>query len=131
MTDLVEGAKWLHVAFLLVGAAGSVAFLIRTRFWFPRYLHWMAGIASAIGLAMLRVVPEDAPLNSGEWRLLKLGLMVIAFPGLIYGTFILYGGPRAAYESRHSPPPCPYCGGERDDHGAECTNCGQTISPKG
>ena len=127
----LEGARWLHIAFLVIGAIGALAFLVRTRCWFPRYLHWMAVIAFGIGLAMLRILPDDDPGKRAEWGLLKTGLMLLVFPALVYGTFVFYGGQRAAYESRHVPQRCPHCGEERDAHWGPCDTCGQLNPPEG
>jgi hypothetical protein len=130
MWDWLKAAQAIHALLAVLAAIGFFHFLIRTRFWFPRYAHYLGGFALALGLACLALMPPDAPINQGGWGGLKKALLVLVFPGLVYFFFVFYGGQRAAYERTHQPNavPCPYC---RDAHavpGSPCPRCGQTVA---
>jgi hypothetical protein len=124
--------RWFHVGLIILTATGAFAFLVRTRFWFPRYIHWLAAIALAIGFGMLAIIPPDAPVNQGNWVGFKQGMVVLLFPAIVYGAFVLYGGQRAAYETRHiaAAMGCPHCGEGIGLAGETCAACGQTIPPR-
>jgi len=80
--QIFNGAGTLLVGFLLVMAIGCFFFLARTRFWFPRYAHILAGIGLAIGVWCIWTVPETAPIN--EHGLIGKVLLVLAMPAMIY-----------------------------------------------
>ena len=98
-------AVWLRVGLIILTAVSAVVFLVRTRFWFPKYVHRVAAIALAIGLGMLPLIPADAPINRGEWAAFKTCLIVLLFPAIVYVAFVFYGGQRAASNARRSPTP--------------------------
>jgi hypothetical protein len=121
-------ARWIHIGAFILGAVGALLFLVRTRFWFPRYVHWMAAIALAIGLALLEIIPPDAPVNRGDWAVFKQTLVALLFPLAVYGAFVFYGGQRAAYHGRQRKAlNCPHCGQRGGFAGDVCPHCGQTI----
>jgi uncharacterized membrane protein YeiB len=131
MWKFLEAVKAIHVLLVFVAAIAFFGFWIRTRFWFPRYAHYLGLFALLLGLSMLLMVPEDAPINQDEWGLLKKALMILVFPGLVYFFFVFYGGQKAAYERERLGKAvfCPYCGAERNtDLEGHCAGCGQTIA---
>lgn len=128
MWDWLKAAQLLHGAVVILAAIGFFRFWVRTRFWFPRYVHWMAVLALGIGLGFLGLVPLDASLNRGDWPGLKKAGIVLVFPGIVYITFVFYGGQRAAFEDRHRRSvPCPNCRDSAGLPGDACPTCGQTL----
>lgn len=138
--DVFRGLQILHWGLLILAAAGFFTFWARARFWFPKYVHFLAAIGLVIGLWCLSGVPDDAPINK-QGPIVKT-LFVLATPAMVYFFFVFYGGQRAAFE-RHfiTSAPCPYCkrpvaalrDGNRGIDGeysyAErcCPHCGQTL----
>lgn len=100
MFNWLKAAQLLHAGLAILLAVGFFGFLIRTRFWLPRYVHWMAAAALCIGLGLLPAIPEDAPINRGGWLGLKKAAIVLFFPGIVYIAFVFYGGQRAAFDGR-------------------------------
>jgi len=92
---------------LILTAIRSLPFWVRTRFWFPKYVHVLASIGGAVGLWCLVGMPEHGPRNDGP---VAKVLVVLALPAIIYFIFLLYGGQRAAY-LRHleKSVSCPHC----------------------
>ena len=123
--------EWLRVGLIILAAVSAVVFLVRTRFWFPKYVHWLAAIALAIGLGMLSLIPADAPINRGESAAFKMFLIVLFFPAIVYVAFVFYGGQRAAYNARLNTNAvrCPNCGDSAGLPGEACGRCGQTVRP--
>jgi predicted permease len=121
--------QWLRVGVIILATVSGFAFLVRTRFWFPKYVHWLAVIALAIGLGMLPLIPDNAPINRGEWVPFETSMAVLLFPAIVYVAFIFYGGQRAAYNARQIKDAvrCPNCGESVGLPGAACDRCGQTI----
>ena len=95
MWKFLESLNAIHALLVFVSAIAFFGFWVRTRFWFPRYAHCLALFALVLGLSMLLMVPEGAPINQGEWGLLKKALMVLVFPGLVYFFFVFYGGQKS------------------------------------
>src|SRR5262245_26545966 len=58
-------------------AIGFFHFWICSRFWFPRYVHYLGAFALALGLACLACMPPEAPINQGAWGGLKKALLVL------------------------------------------------------
>jgi hypothetical protein len=131
ISDWSSAAQWFHLGLMILAAIGTLAFLVRTRFWFPRYVHWLAAIALGIGFAMLWLIPADAPVNRGDWVTLKKSAVVLLFPGIVYVAFVFYGGQRAAYDARRAGAAvrCPHCGEGGGLAGDACGTCGQMIPP--
>ena len=123
--------RWVHVGVIILTAIGAFAFLVRTRFWFPKYIHWLAAIALAIGLGMLPIIPPDAPVYRGNWVVFKETAVVLMFPAIVYAAFVFYGGQRVAYETRRvgAAVRCLHCGDGVGLAGEACVQCGQTIPP--
>src|SRR5881296_352070 len=111
MWDWLKAAQIVHAVLVVLAAAAAFRFAIKTRFWFPRYVHWLAVFALLLGVGCLALMPAGAPINHDEWGGLKNALLVLLFPGLVYGAFVFYGGQRVAYERTHSHAntACPYC----------------------
>jgi hypothetical protein len=106
--QIFNAAGTLLVGFLLVMAIGCFFFLARTRFWFPRYAHILAGIGLAIGVWCIWTVPETAPIN--EHGLIGKVLLVLAMPAMVYFFFVFYGGQRAAFQRElRTTGRCPKC----------------------
>lgn len=131
----------LHALFLIAVAVGLFRFWVRTRFWLPKYVHVLAGVAFVVMLWVLSAVPADAPVN--HWGLASRLLFSLALPAMVYFFFIFYGGQRVAYdrsETTHSP--CPFCGeparvyrtkATEQSAGTrflepECPHCGQSLN---
>jgi|CZKS01.1.fsa_nt_gi hypothetical protein len=105
---LFSGFNWIHATLLFLAAAASFRFLVRIRFWFPKYIHVLAAIGLAISIWALSAMPADAPANK-DGPVVRL-LIALALPAIIYVFFIVYGGPRAAfYSSFRDSAPCPFC----------------------
>jgi hypothetical protein len=130
MWDRLKAARAIHVLLAILAAIGFFHFGVRTRFWFPRYVHYLGGVALALVLTSLAFMPPDAPIHQGGWGGLKQALLMLVFPVLVYGFFVFYGGQRAAYERTHQLHVmlCPY---GRDAHvspSRQCPKRGQTIA---
>ena len=106
--QLFQGFNLIHGVLLILAAGASFRFWARTRFWFPRYIHVLAGIGFAVSVWVMSAMPADAPANK-DGPVARL-LVVLALPAIIYFFFIVYGGPRAAYySSLRGAAPCPFC----------------------
>ena len=116
------------VIHLLLGVAAAVAYFRywgRTRFWVPRYVHYLAAVALIVGIFAVSTASPDAPMNQGKWRDLKRGLIALSVPALVYGFFVFYGGQRVAHERVHARLECPNCRKGPVVAGMPCSNCGQ------
>jgi hypothetical protein len=137
---LRNGLSILAGVLLIFTAIRSLPFWVRTRFWFPKYVHLMAAIGAAVMLWCLAGTPDDAPISK-DGPLGKL-LFVLALPAVIYFIFLLYGGQRSAYLSRFEKPvSCPHCKSplstahrinNAPDRGLSdlkkaCPSCGQSL----
>jgi predicted ferric reductase len=124
----ISTVAWtIHLVIGVVAAIGFFRFWVRTRFWFPRYVHVLAALALLIGLWLVTIIPPDAPINKGDYRTLKNALVVVGLPALVYLVFVFYGGQHAAYESRRRDHAvrCPYCASADVLAGNACPVCGQ------
>jgi len=81
----------------------------------------------------VRLIPEDAQINKGDWLIFKKAASVLVFPALVYFFFVFYGGQHAAYDSRRSEREtrCPHCRAGAALPGAACPGCSQTIGSSG
>ena len=122
MTSVENVVQWLHSAAFILAVAAAIVFLVRTRFWFPRYVHWFAGVALVIGLGVLAIYSAD-PANTGGWT--RRVVVVLVFPAIVYFLFVILGGQRAAYDARRWMR-CPNCGAEAHP-GEVCGSCGQRL----
>jgi peptidoglycan/LPS O-acetylase OafA/YrhL len=129
MWDWLKAAQTLHAVLFLLGAAAAFRFAIKTRFWFPRYVHWLAVFAVMLGLGCLVLLSAGAPSDQDEWGGLKKALLVLLFPALVYGVFVFYGGQRVAYERTHprASSACPYCRRPTARRDGRCEHCGQVL----
>ena len=129
MTSVRTLAQWIHLGVAVLTMAGALVFLVRTRFWFPKYVHAMAAVALAIGLGLFQIGAfADSPLNRGPWGPVKQALLLLFFPAIVYATFLYYGGQRVAYDDRaRRAVTCPNCGQAKGMPGTACSGCGQTI----
>ena len=124
MWEWIKAAQIVHAVVLAVAAIGALRFAIRTRFWLPRYVHYLAAFALVLGLASLTLLPPDAPIHRSDWGGPKKALMALIFPGLVYLVFVVLGGQRVAYERTHrSGARCPSCG--HPNLGQRCPSCGR------
>jgi len=142
MSEVVfYGLRILGAVLFIFVAVKSLAFWRRTRFWFPKYAHVLAGIGGAVGLWCLTSAPSDAPVRK-QGPIADL-LFVLLLPTIIYSVFLLYGGQRAAYEHHFGTSvPCPHCklpvpahpnpdsapDGELSEMERKCPHCGKTLS---
>jgi hypothetical protein len=134
-----HGVQVLHLVLAISAAVGFFVFWARTRFWLPKYVHFLALIALALGLWCVANVPGDAPI-SGYDPITKV-LMALVLPAMVYFFFVFYGGQSAAFRRTHRiPVPCPYCKRQvtafRDESGdtvkvvfevPRCPHCGQGL----
>ena len=117
----------LHVMVALAGGVLYFRYWRRTRFWLPRYVHYLAAVALAVGIFAVWTSPPGARINHGRWRDLKKTLMAISLPALVYAWFIIHGGQRAAHERMHPPQLCPHCGQADVAFDTRCPHCGQST----
>jgi len=112
---MAKAAQIVHAVVLAVAAVGAFRFAVRTRFWLPRYVHYLAAFALVLGLACLSLLPPDAPIHRSDWGGLKKALMALIF-----------GGQRVAYERSHrATRRCPSCGQPNLGPGRRCPSCGR------
>jgi hypothetical protein len=105
---LFEGFRLVHAILLILAGIASFRFWVRTRFWFPKYIHVLAALGFAVSIWAIASMPPDAPANK-YGPLVRL-LLALALPAIIYTFFVVYGGPRAAfYSSFRNATSCPFC----------------------
>ena len=142
MSEVVfYGLRILSAVFFIFVAIVSLRFWRRTRFWLPKYAHWLAAIAGVVMLCCLAGAPADAPIRK-QGPIANL-LFVLVLPAIIYVLFVLYGGQQAAYERRFGIPSlCPHCklpvpaphnpdskpNGKLSDPEQRCPHCGQMFA---
>jgi len=106
---IVSSLYLVHAALLAVAAFGFFKFWKRTRFWLPRYIHVLAGIAFLIMFWAMSMAPADAPVN--RWGVISRFFFSLALPAIVYFFFIVYGGQHVAFRrSAAIQAPCPCCG---------------------
>jgi hypothetical protein len=88
--QILSSLYLVHAALLAVAAFGFFKFWARTRFWLPRYIHVMAGIAFLIMFWAMSMAPADPPVN--RWGVISRFLFSLALPAIVYFFFIFYGG---------------------------------------
>jgi drug/metabolite transporter superfamily protein YnfA len=105
----MNARRWLHDGFTLVhgiifviAAVFHVWFWIRRGLWVPTYVHVMALIALMIGLWLEPVVPDEAPVRAQG--VLGYLMIMLIFPAIVDGTFVLLGGPKEALDAKTRPP---------------------------
>lgn len=128
MLDWLGAAYAIHVLLAVLAAVGFFRYWGKTHFWLPRYVHYLAAIGLAVGLACIAFMPPNAPINQGGWTGLKKALLVLILPALVYFFFVFYGGQRAAHERTYQPLPCQYCRDAQVVPGGRCPECGQTAT---
>lgn len=120
-----------YVLALLLLAIVCFRFWVKTRFWFPRYVHYLAIISLILGAWVVWTTPEDAPINQEPWRDAKKLGIVFAMPAMVYFFFVFYGGQRAAY-LRMQPEQtkqCPHCESANiPSASSHCPNCGKALT---
>jgi hypothetical protein len=128
--DWLTAAQTIHAVLFVLAAAAAFRFAIKTRFWFPRYVHWLAVFALALGIGCLALAPPGAPIDQGEWTGLKKALLLMVFPGIVYGAFVFFGGQRVAYQRTHANAmsACPYCRQPTSRVDDRCEHCGQALT---
>ncbi len=129
MVDWLKPVGWAHGAVAVLAGIAYFWFWIRTRFWLPKYVHWMAAAAMLIGAGLLWLLDATAPAARGQWAWLKEALLVLMFPAIVYAAFVFYGGQHAAYDARVTGTAmrCPHCGAGNGMPDTICSECGQTI----
>ncbi len=130
MLTWFKAAGWVHGALSVLAGILFFHFWIRTRFWFPKYVHWLAAGAMLVGIGLLLLLTRvDAPTTRGQWVSGKQVLVVLVFPAIVYVAFIFYGGQHAAYHARvnRDAVRCPNCGVGKGLANTSCSVCGQTI----
>jgi hypothetical protein len=140
LRDVFKGLQILDWGLLTLAAAAFFTFWARTRFWLPKYVHFLAALGLAIGLWCVSSASGDAPVS--KQGPIGKTLAVLALPAMVYFFFVFYGGQRAAYERLYvTSAPCPYCKhpvaalrdgnrtivGEYSYAELECPHCGQAF----
>jgi hypothetical protein len=80
----------LHALLFGALAVFHVWVWVRGGFRIPKYVHVMALSAALIGWGLLEISPEDAPVR--KQGLIQAASLVLIFPALVYGAFVLLGG---------------------------------------
>jgi len=108
--QLFRGFQLLHGVLLALAAIGFFTFWVRTRFWLPKYVHFLAAIGLVVGLWCVANISDGAPINK-EGPIAKF-LLVLVIPGMVYFFFVFYGGQSASFKRRfeRSSMACPSCG---------------------
>ena len=65
MWDWLKAAEAIHALLAILAAIGCFHFAVWTRFWLPRYVHYLGGVALALGLTCVALTPPDTPITSG------------------------------------------------------------------
>jgi hypothetical protein len=128
--DWLRAAQTIHAVLLVLALAAAFRFAIKTRFGVPRYVHWLAVFALVLGVGCLALAPPGAPIDQGQWAGLKKALLLLVFPGIVYGVFVFFGGQRVAYERTHARPTiaCAYCRQPTSGVDDRCEHCGQVLT---
>lgn len=128
--EAMRGAHAVHGVLLAIAAIGFFRFWARTRFWLPRYVHYLAAFALALGLLLVSMAAPDAPINRDPWGGPKKTAMVLVFPALVYFFFVFFGGQAAAYDGIDPDAgPCPGCGDLGPAEDGRCPRCGRSKAP--
>lgn len=91
MFAALGSALWfLHLLFFTALAVFHVWVWVRNGFWIPRYIHVMALVAALIGWWLLEISPPDSPARKAGT--FDAAWIVLIFPALVYGAFVVYGG---------------------------------------
>ena len=108
--QLFRGFQVFHGALLALSAIGFFIFWSRTRFWLPKYVHFLAAIGLVVGIWCVVNISDEAPIKN-EGPIAKF-LFALVVPGMVYFFFVFYGGQRAALKCRleGASTPCPSCG---------------------
>jgi hypothetical protein len=108
--QLFTGFQLLHGALLALSAVGFFTFWLRTRFWLPKYAHFLASIGLIVGLWCVANISDGAAINK-KGPIAKF-LLALVVPAMVYFFFVFYGGQRAAFKRRfeRSSKACPSCG---------------------
>ncbi len=115
----------LNGGFFIVCGIAFFIFAFRTRFWLPKYVHIMAILSLFLGLALMYMLPEDAPIRR-EWREYALIFTLFLPPTIVYFVFISFGGQHTSYNDRNIEETyvCPFC--DQHNHKSNtCSNCGR------
>jgi hypothetical protein len=108
LVQMFRGFQLLHGALLALSAIGFFIFWARTRFWLPKYAHFLAAIGLVVGLWCVTHISEDAPIN--KQSPIAKSLLALVLPAIVYFFFVFYGGQTAAFKSRFAKSsPCPSC----------------------
>jgi hypothetical protein len=117
-------AQVIHFLLAFIAAFGLFRFWAKTRFWLPRYVHYLALAALLVSIWVFSNTSPDAPINQGTWRGVKGALGILALPATVYFFFVFYGGQREAHNRTHPRGPCRNCGTEAVPD-IPYPNCGQ------
>lgn len=111
-------------AFIFCGIAFFI-FAFRTRFWFPKYIHIMALLSLILGIAMMQMLSDDAPIVK-EWGEFALVFILFLPPIIVYFAFVFFGGQHKTYNNRDIEEVyiCPFCGHQNKNSNI-CSNCGR------
>jgi hypothetical protein len=128
MLDWFRAAYAIHVLLAVLGAIGFFRYWGKTHFWLPRYVHYLAALALAVGIWCAASAPPNAPISQGDWTGLKKALIALSVPTLVYLFFVFHGGQWAAHERTHPRVRCRNCGGADVVLGTKCPHCGQKAT---
>jgi len=80
-----------------------VWFWIKRGFGVPRYIHAIALAAALVGIGVVFIQPRGESGAAGGIRDYLFAALV--FPGLVYATFVFFGGAQAALDAKGHPLP--------------------------
>ena len=76
---------------------------IKSGFAIPRYIHVMALVAALIGVWVLSLQPVGGAAVTGDAQ--GYVLTALIFSGLVYATFVFFGGAMGAQDAKDHPMP--------------------------
>lgn len=82
----------IHAIMFAVLAVFYVWAWVRSRFWLPRYVHWLSGATFLLGCLMVCFIH-----GPGIAGIVKASVIPFMLSAIVYGVFVLYGGAHAAW----------------------------------
>ena len=96
--SLIETLGIAHGIAAAIAAVTYFAVWKRSRFWLPRYVHFLAAVGLLIGFGIVATTSPDAPV--ARWGIAGQLFALLVCPALVYLFFVFYGGQAAALDSR-------------------------------
>jgi len=128
MVDWLGAAYAIHVLLAVLGAIGLFRYWGRTHFWLPRYVHFLAAIGLAVGLACIAFMPPSAP----SIRVDGLGSRGRCWSSpsqrLSMSSSCSMAASVQRMNARIDPYPANIAGTLMSRQGSQCPHCGQTAA---